>query len=357
MDNPDPKPSRPEYKVYRSRRNPLRELRRKGDLQGLRNLLSRRGDRGPRERKGLSPGRIVAWIAGAIGVWLLFSLIVFMISASVQEGVSDATERALSGRGNLLTGSNILVVGSDARTGESIDESQKGPARADTIMVVHAAFGGVRKLSVPRDAEADIPGHGTQKINASYALGGPALTVETVESYLGNGLRINHLVEVDFKDFPEFIDAFGGVTVNNKTRICSPPYDNFWKGFRLRKGERHLNGRRALGFARVRKNNCAPNENDLDRAERQQELLNGLRRRLLTPGGFVRLPLISWRAPKAIKTDLRGPGLLALAGDAAAGSSDDPIVLEPSCLDCGAGGSLQVSEGSRAEAVRRLTKG
>lgn len=125
----------------------------------------------------------------------------------------------------------------------------------------------------------------------------------------------------------------------------------------MRKGDRKLNGRRALGFARVRKNNCAPGENDLDRAERQQELLNGIRRRLLTPGGFMRLPLISWRAPKAIKSDLRGPGLMALAADASAGSSENPIVLEPSCLDCGVGGSLQVSEGSRADAVRRLMHG
>jgi LCP family protein required for cell wall assembly len=357
VNDPDHRPDRPEYKVYRSRRNPFEGLRRRGGLDGLRGLLKRRRERGPSERRGITPGRIVTWIAAAIAAWLLLSLVLFMISAALQDGISDRAEAALSGRGNLLTGSNILVLGSDARTGASIDESQRGPARADTIMVVHAAFGAVRKLSIPRDAEASIPGHGTQRINASYALGGPALTAETVESYLGNGLKINHIVEVDFEDFPEFINAFGGVTVDNKTRICSPPFDNFWKGFRLRKGERHLNGRKALGFARVRKNNCAPNETDIDRAARQQELLNAIRRRLLTPGGFLRLPLISWRAPKALKTDLRGPGLLALASDAAAGSSDDPIVLEPSCLDCGAGGSLQVSEGARADAVRRLTQG
>ena len=320
-------------------------------------MLKRRRGKEPRPGRGLTPGRIVAWFAGAIVAWLLLSLLLFLVSAALQDGVSDSTERALSGSGNMLTGSNILVLGSDARTGDSIDKSQSGPSRADTIMVVHAAFGAVRKLSIPRDAEAAIPGHDTQKINASYALGGPALTTRTVEQYLGNGLKINHVIEVNFKNFPQFIDAFGGVTVHNKTRICSPPFDNFWRGFFMRKGERKLNGRRALGFARVRKNNCAPGENDLDRAERQQELLNGIRRRLLTPGGFIRLPLISWRAPKAIRSDLRGPGLMALAADASAGSSENPIVLEPSCLDCGAGGSLQVSEGSRADAVERLMHG
>jgi LCP family protein required for cell wall assembly len=343
----------PEYKVYRSRRNPLAGLRPKADLEGLRRRLGGRRDREPGDRP-ITPGRVVKWIALGVGGWLLLSLLLFMLSATLQGGVSDGAEEALSSKGNLLTGSNILILGSDARTGESIDKSQEGPARADTLMVMHAAFGGVRKLSIPRDAEAQIPGHGIQKINAAYALGGTALTIETVEGYLGNGLKIDHVVEVDFEDLPEFIDAFGGVTVKVKTRICSPPFDNFWKGFNLRAGERKLNGRRALGFARVRKNSCAPNENDLDRAERQQELLNAIRRRMLTPGGFLRLPLISWRAPQALKTDLRGPGLLALAVDAAAGSSEDPIVLEPSCLDCGIGGSLRVSDGSKAEAVKRL---
>ena len=168
--------------------------------------------------------------------WLLLSLVLFLISAQTQDGVSADTERALSSEGSLFTGSNILVLGSDVRTGESIDKSQSGPGRSDTIMLVHSAFGSVRKLSIPRDVEVDIPGHGVNKINAAYALGGPALTIETVESFLGNGLKMNHLVEVDFENFPDFIDSLGGVTVNNKTRICSPPFDNFWKGLRLQEG-------------------------------------------------------------------------------------------------------------------------
>ena len=162
----------------------------------------------------------------------------------------------------LGSGSNILVLGSDVRKGDSIDESQSGPGRSDTIMLVHAAFGSVRKLSIPRDVEVEVPGHGINKINAAYALGGPALTIETVESFLGNGLEVNHLVEVDFANFPDFIDSLGGVTVDNKTRICSPPFDNFWKGLNFKKGEIELNGRRALGYSRVRKNPCAPAEDD-----------------------------------------------------------------------------------------------
>jgi LCP family protein required for cell wall assembly len=277
-----------------------------------------------------------------------------MVSAQLEGGISDDARNALSDNGNFFTGSTVLVLGSDERKGDSIDESLSGPGRADSIMLVHASFGRISKLSIPRDSEASIPGHGTTKINAAYAIGGPALMIETVEQFLGNGLEINHLIEVDFEDFPKFIDALGGVTVNNKSRICAPPFDNFWRGFNLRQGEVELDGERALGFARVRSNPCAPAENDLVRAERQQEVMSGIRRQLLSPGTFLRLPWVSWRAPQTIRTDLRGPGLLAFAADIATGGSGETRVLTPSCLGCGVDSSLQVPEDERAAAVSEL---
>ena len=243
------------------------------------------------------------------------------------------------------------MLGSDARTGESIDESQQGPSRADTIMLVRAEFGGVRKLSIPRDSFAEIPGHGGQKINAAYALGGPALMIRTVERFMGNGMQVNHLIEVDFEDFPKLIDALGGIDVEVEHRICSPPFDNFWKGLRFKKGEHHLDGERALGFARIRKNACAPNETDIERAQRQQQVLTAIKDSVVSPGTFFRLPLVSWRAPRALKTDMKGPQLLALFADLATGSSDDTMVLEPSCLSCGPSGSLVVSAGAKTEAA------
>ena len=351
----DPKPAPPEYKVYRSRKHPLT---RGGDLDALKRRLSRvtgKGPDGPRSRKPITPGRVAKWLALAIGGWLLLSLVLFLISAQVQEGVSDDAKAALSGGGSMLGGTNILVLGSDARTGDSIDESSSGPSRADTIMVIHAGLGGVRKLSIPRDTEAEIPGHGSRKINAAYALGGPALTIRTVENFLGNGLKINHLVEVDFKDFPAFIDALGGITVNNKTRICSPPFDNFWKGIHFRKGELHLDGTRALGYARVRKNPCAPAEDDRARAARQQEVLRAIGDQAKSPSTFFRLPWVSWHAPKALKTDMKGPALMGLFADMATGNSDETDVLEGTCCDLE--GDIQVSPGTRADAVDKLLNG
>jgi LCP family protein required for cell wall assembly len=240
------------------------------------------------------------------------------------------------------------------RTGDSIDESQSGPGRSDTIMLVHSAFGSVRKLSIPRDVEVDVPGHGINKINAAYAFGGPALTIETVEAFLGNGLEVNHVVEVDFKNFPDFIDSLGGVTVNNKSRICSPPFDNFWKGLHFKKGEIDLNGERALGYARVRKNSCAPGEDDRDRAARQQQVLAAIGSQVKSPSTFARLPWVSWHAPRTLRSDMNGFQLMGLFADMATGSSDKTEVLEATCCR---GSNLFVSDGAKADAVRKLEEG
>jgi LCP family protein required for cell wall assembly len=353
----DPTPGPPEYKVYRARRRPRAGG---GDLDSLKKRLSRHRDDGgeprpPRGPRDITVGRVAKWIGIAVGCWLALSLVLFLVSAQTRPGVSSSTERALSSSGNLFSGSNILVLGSDVRKGASIDKTQSGPGRSDTIMLVHAAFGSVRKLSIPRDVEVNIPGHGVSKVNAAYAYGGPALTIQTLESFLGNGLQINHVVEVDFEEFPHFIDALGGVTVHNKTKVCSPPFDNFWKGIHFKKGDIHLDGRRALGYSRVRKNSCAPNEDDRDRARRQQEVLQAIGSQAKSPSTFLRLPWVSWNAPRTLKSDLNGFQLMALFADMATGNSSDTEVLEATC--CNNGSNLFVSDGSKRDAVNKLLKG
>ena len=67
----------------------------------------------------------------------------------------------------------------------------------------------------------DIPGSGQNKINAAYAIGGPALAIRTVEAYLG--IQVNHLVEVNFENFPQLIDALGGITYSGDCVISRTP--------------------------------------------------------------------------------------------------------------------------------------
>lgn len=285
-----------------------------------------------------------------MGAWILLSFVLFMVSAQLTEGVSEETEAALTDGGNMLTGSTILVVGSDARPKGSLEPGAGGPSRADSIMLLHVGLGSVRKLSILRDSFAEIPGHGAQKINAAYAFGGPALMIDTVEGFMANGLEVNHIVEVNFDDFPEFIDALGGIEIELKNCVRSPPFSG--KRLNLSEGEHHLNGDKALQFARVRKNECAPAEDDRQRASRQQQVMAAIRSQILSPSTFFRLPLVSWRAPRTLRTDLKGPGLLALFADMVTGGPGETRVLKPS--GSGPAGSLIVSEEEKSKAVNQL---
>jgi anionic cell wall polymer biosynthesis LytR-Cps2A-Psr (LCP) family protein len=171
--------------------------------------------------------------------------------------------------------------------------------------------------------------------------------IDTVEQFLGNGLEINHIVEVNFDDFPEFIDALGGVDITLKNCMRSNSFGG--RRLRLSRGEHHLNGKRALQFARVRKNECAPNEDDRQRAARQQQVMSAIRSQILSPSTFFRLPWVSWQAPRTLRTDLKGPGLLALFTDIMTGGSGKTRVLEPFQLS-----PLLVSEDEKRKAVNEL---
>lgn len=355
---PPGQPPRPEYKVYRSRRGPFGKLRGGDELRQLRSLRRRRDERAPEEprlprtRRRITPGRVAKWVALAAGAWILLSAVIFFVSAQTQEGVSERTDAALSDGGSLLTGSTILVLGSDERPQGSLEPGARtqGPGRADSILLLRVGFGEVRRLSILRDTVVDIPGHGQGKINASYAIGGPALTIETIENFLGNGLRINHVIEVSFEEFPDLIDALGGIDVTLRRCVRSDPFGG--RKFSLPRGEHHLNGRQALAFARIRRNRCAPNEDDRARAARQQQVLSAIRSAALSPSTFLRLPWVSWEAPRTIRTDMKGPGMAALFTDLLTGGSGDTRVLEPFQLS-----PLLVAEDEKADEVGRLLEG
>jgi LCP family protein required for cell wall assembly len=349
----DRPPDKPEYKVYRSRRG-FRDMLAgpRDQVAQLREAARRRArrdpddERQPRERRVSDRPlwkRILKWAAIAVCAWLVLSFVLFMISAQVTDGVSDETEQALSSGGSLVTGSTILVLGSDQRPEGSLEPGAAGlPARADSIMLMHVGVGSVRKLSVLRDTPVEIPGHGSQKINAAYAFGGAPLMIKTVEAYLGNGLEVNHIIEVSFDDFPDFIDALGGIDVTLDNCIHSNSFGG--KRVRLSKGDHHLSGDEALAFARVRENVCNAAEDDRARAARQQQVMSAIRDQILSPSTFFRLPLVSWEAPQTLRTDLKGPGLLMLFTDLMTGGPGKTNVLE--CLPC--------SEEERASAVDDL---
>jgi LCP family protein required for cell wall assembly len=156
---------------------------------------------------------------------------------------------------------NYVLLGSDSR-----DPDNDANGRSDTIMVVHLdkARNKAYIVSFPRDMYVSIPGYGKNKINAAYSFGGPALTVRTLESL--TGVRMDHVVLVDFEGFIGLTDDLGGVTVPNKTAFTSHGYD-------YPKGKITISGKKALWF--VRERHALPG-GDLDRAENQRNVIKAI---------------------------------------------------------------------------------
>jgi LCP family protein required for cell wall assembly len=363
---------KPQYTLYRAR---PKFLRRRNDDGGLREMRDepagyeappaeprRRRRTGPRRRIGV--WRIVRWLVTALVAWLLVSLVLFLVSAQIQSAnVSEAADTELGGGGYPLTSPNtILVLGSDARPKDSKEPGANkiGTAsRSDSILLMRIGGGSNATLSIPRDTVVEIPGHGQNKINAAYAIGGPALAIRTVEQYLG--LQVNHLVEVNFENFPQLIDALGGVNYRGGC-VLSRINGGFKNGgytLRLKGGEQEINGKQALALARTRKNECNPRENDLTRARRQQKILASIKDKVTSFETFVRLPWVAWAAPKAIQSDMSGPSLLGLVGAELTGGTAKPTVLRPSggvVLPDG-GQGLTVDDATKQSAVARFLQG
>jgi LCP family protein required for cell wall assembly len=352
MPPPSEPDGTPEYRVYRSRK-PLIPRRGGGDADELARLRGEAAPGGPqRARKGISRGRIARWLFSAIAAWIALSVVLFLISAQVQQGkIGDDANALLGGAGYpLWSANNILVLGSDQRpegTGEPGAQTSGG--RSDSIMLMRVGGGANSRLSIARDTIVDIPGHGRSKINAAFAYGGAALAIRTVEAY--TGVDVNHVVVVSFSDFPDLIDAMGGITYKGG---CVVSYINggFRNGgytLRLKAGKSHIDGKQALALARTRKNACNKREDDLTRAHRQQKVISAMKRRLLSPFAFVRLPLIAWAAPKSLRSDMSGPTLLGLFGALTFSGSPHTSVLGTA--------SGQVPDSVRQAKVRRFLKG
>src|SRR5207302_3548478 len=166
------------------------------------------------------------WLVIAIVAWLALSLVLSVISAGVEQGglPSSAQSELTSGGNMLFSADTILIVGTDQRPRTGPGSKEPGSnhndtgSRSDTLMLWRVGGGVSRRLSIPRDTAAEIPGHGLGKINAAYAIGGPALTIKTVQAF--TGVKINHLIIINLENFPKFIDAIGGVDVKTP-KVCS----------------------------------------------------------------------------------------------------------------------------------------
>jgi polyisoprenyl-teichoic acid--peptidoglycan teichoic acid transferase len=328
---PDEKP----YRVYRGGRVkgkvPAPTKPRPGNAAAIRR--PRRTSPGGAEPRGKRqirlPGRPSWKRVLVIGVVVLFALFVAWAVSSyfaVRSGVEAANKRltpgtraALAKQDGLLLSNptTILLLGTD-----SADlPGRSGDRHADSIMLVRTNPSRHRLsyLAIPRDLLVPVHGLGNVKINAAYQAGGAPLAIRTVREY--TGVKIDHVVVVDFAHFEDLIDAECGITVDVPRPILSNRFDcpyktaarcQQWEGWRFAKGKQHMDGRRALIYARIRENRLDPRETDLTRSARQQAVMQAATANLTSPGTLLKLPFSGDDLLKPLATDLTTSELLQL---------------------------------------------
>jgi polyisoprenyl-teichoic acid--peptidoglycan teichoic acid transferase len=232
-------------------------------------LESPAGDNAPEPKRRRVLPKILIGIAvllvAMIGAGLLYAASIDRsLTKNLNRGVELPTEEssARPPKEAQETGAlNYVLLGSDSR-----DPANQGNGRSDTIMVVHLNAKRTKAyiISFPRDMYVNIPGYGRNKINAAFAFGGPQLAVRTLESL--TGVRMDHVVLIDFQGFIRLTEDLQGVTVTNKTAFTA-------HGFHYPKGKITIAGDEALWFVRERK--LLPG-GDLARAENQRNVIKAI---------------------------------------------------------------------------------
>jgi LCP family protein required for cell wall assembly len=222
-------------------------------------------------------------VLGAL--WVVRTGQSLLAGAETDAGVVDVLDTA---SGEDLT---FLIVGSDTREGLT-NLNNFGSftgARGDVIMLVRVDgdTSDAKMLSIPRDLYVEIPGHGENRINAAYAIGGSSLLVETIKQNLD--VEINHYVEVDFVGFRSIVDELGGI------EIAFPyPARDSKSGLDVEAGTQVLDGEMALAYARSRQYQerrdgdwVAVDANDIGRTGRQQEVMRAIVKELKSPASIA----------------------------------------------------------------------
>ena len=215
----------------------------------------------------------------------------------VEASPSDWVERMFGGQPGLSDGPlNVLVLGVDTRPDEPGDGEPHG--------YHHARAGGAedrrRQAALcTRDLFVEVEPGERDKINAAYNYGGVDETIDALENY--SGVPVDHYAVVDFEGFERVIDAMGGVRVD----VGDGQFPEKW---RMGEDVQRLNGHKALIYARYRGTPGA----DLDRMQRQRELVGALRSEALRWHTVKTLPEIMEVMNENVQTDLDLDGAITL---------------------------------------------
>ncbi|HFX3738980.1 TPA: LCP family protein [Enterococcus faecium] len=185
---------------------------------------------------------------------------------------------------------SVLLMGIDTGDLGRVDQG-----RSDTMMVATVSPEDKQTtiVSIPRDTYVDIVGRDTKdKINHSYAFGGVAMAMDTVQKYVD--IPIDHYVSINMKGLKELVDAVGGIEVNNDFTFSQDGYD-----FPI--GKITLNGDQALSYSRMRYED--PN-GDYGRQGRQRKIVEGIAKKVLSLNGVSNYQSILNALESNMKTDM-----------------------------------------------------
>lgn len=216
----------------------------------------------------------------------------------------DAISDVLSYHSNLTEPFYMMLLGSDARAGDS-----SMGARTDTNIVVRVdpMENQLTMVSIPRDTKIDINGS-TQKFNAAYSYGGAAGAIRAANELLD--IEISHYAEVNFESLMGLVDAVGGVDVYVEETIDDNDADLDYRVQHnvIREGEQHLDGQQALTYARSR----AFADGDFTRTSHQRELIMAIIDKVLKQP-ITQIPAVIEKASTCVTTDFSIADIIALA--------------------------------------------
>ncbi len=197
---------------------------------------------------------------------------------------------------------NILILGTDSRN------VQKERGRSDSIIV--ASFNKrtkqVKLVSFLRDTYIPIEGHGWNRINAAYAVGGVALCVNTINDLFG--LDIQKFVIVNFSGASTFVDSCGGVDMaltQKEINYLLNLKDEFPQNS---DGTYHLDGKVALDYMRMRKI-----DSDFGRTERQRKTMMAIYSQAMARKDVTQMYNLVREGFNLVKTNLKLSEMLDLA--------------------------------------------
>jgi polyisoprenyl-teichoic acid--peptidoglycan teichoic acid transferase len=159
----------------------------------------------------------------------------------------------------------ILLMGVD-------DYVKNDKGRTDTLLLLtlNPKTKEVAMLSIPRDTRTYLPvKRKKDKINAAYAYGNEEATVDAVQQLLD--VPVDYYIKTGTSGFQDVVNELGGINVNVPFDFKQVDLKNRYVYFK--KGEAHLNGRQALAFVQMRKEDP---RGDFGREERQQEAIRAL---------------------------------------------------------------------------------